>query len=85
MYFLGIQVGCFLNTWVDNVVCLPGLQKVFSLFLSLVHEVDMSCLFIRLSTEKCCTNVVVILSSLGWQDAKEAQISVLAFILDFCE
>lgn len=63
---------------------MPGCdtEGVFISF-SLVHRVDMSCLFIRLSTEKCCTNVAVTLSSLGWQEDKETHVSMLVFSLDF--
>lgn len=60
MYLLGIQAGCFLNR--SGQYCMPCWDtEGFFISFSLVRQVDMSSLFVRLSTEKCCTDVAVIL------------------------
>lgn len=70
MYLLGIQVGCFLNR--SGQYCMPCWDtEGFFISFSLVRQVDMSSLFVRLSTEKCCTDVAVILFWLAgsWRDS----------------
>lgn len=53
-------------------------QKTERFFIrfSLAHQVDMSCLFVRLNLGICFTDMAVILSSPDWQEDKDPWISM---------